>query len=78
MEGNIAMMEPGEQYLTSVYFTITTITTVGYGDMSIRTPLEKVFCIFLMLVGVLAFSFASGSLASTLQNLDTERAQFKE
>lgn len=27
-------MSEGEKYLTSFYFTITTITTVGYGDIS--------------------------------------------
>ena len=53
-------------YLTSIYFTITTITTVGYGDISISTPLEKIFCIIVMLIGVIAFSIASGSLASIL------------
>jgi uncharacterized membrane protein (UPF0182 family) len=59
-------MSASEQYLTSFYFTITTITTVGYGDISINTPLEKIFCIIIMIIGVLAFTFASGSLASIL------------
>jgi hypothetical protein len=78
MEGDIIKMPPGEQYLASIYFTITTITTVGYGDVTIRTKMEKIFCIFLMLVGVLAFSFVSGSLASSLQSYDTESALYKE
>jgi hypothetical protein len=55
-----------ELYLTAVYFTVTTITTVGYGDMSGGTRQEKVFCIILMIFGVIAFSFATGSLASIL------------
>lgn len=59
-------MKQGEKYLTSVYFTVTTITTVGYGDVSISTKMEKIFCIMIMLIGVIAFSFASGSLASIL------------
>jgi hypothetical protein len=37
MEGDIYLMNPGEKYLTSIYFTVTTITTVGYGDVSIIT-----------------------------------------
>jgi voltage-gated potassium channel Kch len=53
-------------YLVSVYFTVTTITTVGYGDVSFHTPVEMLFALFTMLVGVVAFSFASGSLASIL------------
>ena len=66
MEGDIVEMPPGEKYLTSMYFTVTTITTVGYGDVTISTKLEKVFCIVTMLTGVTTFSFASGSLASIL------------
>lgn len=53
-------------YLTSFYFCITTITTVGYGDISGLSDLEKCFCIVLMLVGVISFSFATGSLTSIL------------
>jgi hypothetical protein len=66
MEGDIYHMPPYEKYLTSVYFTVTTISTVGYGDVSISTKLEKTFCIINMLSGVIAFSYASGSLASIL------------
>ena len=51
-------------YLLSFYFTVTTITTVGFGDVSITTPYEMIFCIFTMIIGVIAFSMASGSLAS--------------
>ena len=50
-----------------MYFTVTTITTVGYGDISgNQTQSEKIFCIFIMVAGVIAFSFASGSLASII------------
>ena len=55
-----------ELYLTSLYYTIETISTVGYGDQDVRSPIEKIFCIFTMIIGVVAFTFASGSLASIL------------
>lgn len=36
-----AMNKPvSQKYLTSLYFTVTTITTVGYGDISAKNPLE--------------------------------------
>ena len=65
-------------YLVSVYFTVTTITTVGFGDVNVSTPYEMVFTIFTMLIGVVTFSFASGSLASILQNYDVKNAAFQE
>ena len=43
---------------------------MGYGDVEIRTPIEKLFTIATMLIGVIVFTFASGSLASILQYAD--------
>ena len=57
-------------YLTSFYFTITTITTVGYGDFSANTMVEKVICVFIMIAGVVAFSFASSSLTNYMQTME--------
>ena len=34
MEGDVSELPISEIYLASVYFTVTTITTVGYGDFS--------------------------------------------
>jgi hypothetical protein len=67
-----------ELYWTSFYWTITTITTVGYGDISGGNNLERAFCSFVMLVGVFAFSFANGSLASIMSNYDQTNAVYQE
>jgi Ion channel len=55
-------------YITSFYFTVTTIMTVGYGDITANSSLEKIICIFLMLIGVVAFSFATGAISSIISN----------
>ena len=65
-------------YVSSFYFTVTTITTVGFGDLTPETMLEKIFCCILMLLGVIGFSFATGSLSSILSNLDSASAKLKE
>ena len=41
-------------YAVSMYWTVTTITTVGYGDISGTNSLEMFFCSVIMLVGVIA------------------------
>lgn len=45
--------------INAIYFTIITIATVGYGDISPVTPLQKLFAITLVLggVGLVAFAF---------------------
>ena len=67
-----------ELYITSFYFTVTTLVTVGYGDITAQSPAEKIMCIFLMLLGVISFSFATGSLASILTCYDSKEASLKE
>lgn len=59
-------MEDGDLYLTAFYFCVTTVLTVGYGDISATNNGEKVMCIILMLVGVVSFSFATGALTSII------------
>jgi Trk-type K+ transport system membrane component len=59
-------MEDGDLYLTAFYFCVTTVLTVGYGDISATNNWEKVMCVILMLVGVVSFSFATGALTSII------------
>ena len=59
-------LSSAEIYVKSLYWTITTITTVGYGDISGKNTMEELFSSLIMIVGVVSFSFANGSLASIL------------
>jgi len=58
-------------YSTAIYFTVTTITTVGYGDISGTNATERIICVFLMIMGVIFFSFSTGSLTSMISNYDS-------
>ena len=75
--GEFNQKDTAEQYLVSLYFTITTITTVGYGDISATNSTERVFCIFIQLLGVIGFSFATGTLSSIIQNYDALDSQYQ-
>lgn len=61
-------------YLTSFYWAITTITTVGYGDISASTFPEKIFSIIIMFTGVIGFSFVSGTLTNLILKTENENA----
>mmetsp|Transcript_24630 Transcript_24630/g.43472 ORF Transcript_24630/g.43472 Transcript_24630/m.43472 type:complete len:403 (+) Transcript_24630:855-2063(+) len=59
------------QYLNSVYWAFTTVTTVGYGDISATTQLEMILAVTWMITGVGFYSFTIGSLSSFLSAIDT-------
>ena len=68
----------GQIYITSLYYTVTTMTTVGYGDINGGNTVERSISIMIMLIGVIAFSFATGSLSSILSNYDQANAKLQE
>ena len=57
-------------YSASFYYTVTTITTVGYGDISGTNTLERFIAVVNMIIGVVIFSFVSGAITSVIGNLD--------
>ena len=42
-------------YVDALYFTMATLTTTGFGDITLSTPAGKLFSIFIMVVGVALF-----------------------
>ena len=67
-----------ELYTTSFYWTITTIATVGYGDIGGSNYGERIFCIIIMITGVSFFSYINGAIASIFQNYDNLNGSYEE
>ena len=42
----------GWRWLDSLYFSVITLTTVGYGDFSPATDVGKIFTVFYVLTGI--------------------------
>lgn len=67
---------PGTQYIRSLYWAITTMTTVGYGDIIPRRNVEYVFTSIMMLIGASLYAYIIGNIASIFSNLDSAKAAF--
>ena len=67
-----------DQYLNSMYWSITTLTTVGYGDVTPSTNLSKVFTMFVMVLGVGMYGFVIGNISQLLNDRNRYREKARE
>lgn len=56
----------GWTWLDSVYFSVITISTVGYGDFAPQTALGKLFTIFYVLCGLGLFVATATAIADSI------------
>ena len=55
------------KYITSFYFLITTLTTVGYGDIVCISGIERVFHIILLVFGTIIYTFVVSKIGNHLR-----------
>ena len=67
-----------EQYLTSIYFIIVTITTVGYGDITGITHNELFFQICLLIVGTIGYSFTISYISNMIIKTNEKSKNFEK
>lgn len=61
------------EYIKAIYWSFTTLTTVGYGDISAKTPAQMIYCCFIQVIGVGVFGFVLSNVASLLSRMDAAR-----
>eukprot|EP00873_Tetraselmis_striata_P000463 jgi/Tetstr1/420727/TSEL_011810.t1 len=66
-----------QQYIASLYWATTTVTTVGYGDIVPANPFEMGIACLVEFLGVLVFGLLIGTLSAVFidNSRDTRRSQ---
>ncbi len=67
-----------EKYVMSLYWTVTTLTTVGYGDITPQSIPQIIYTMIVMIIGVCGYSYIIGNAASLISRLDLEKSNFLE
>ena len=58
------------QYIQSLYWSIQTVTTVGYGDFALTSSTEYIIAIIWITVGCNIYAFAISNVSTMVANLD--------
>ncbi len=65
-------------YINSLYWVVTTLTTVGYGDITPIGNLQTIFTMVVEILGVGFYGFIIGKVAAILSKKDPAKAKYLE
>ncbi|GMH52259.1 hypothetical protein TL16_g01193 [Triparma laevis f. inornata] len=68
----------GHRYIASLYWAFSTLTTVGYGDISAKTIGEQLFSMLMMMLGVSWYAYIVGSMSTIMTSFDRQNKQVRE
>ncbi|KAH6927012.1 hypothetical protein HPB50_025286 [Hyalomma asiaticum] len=68
----------GTMYVTSLYYTMTCMTSVGFGNVAAETDNEKVFTICMMIIGALLYATIFGHVTTIIQQMTSATARYHE
>ncbi|KAK4475145.1 hypothetical protein MN116_002230 [Schistosoma mekongi] len=76
--GNRSTLGPSikSKYITALYFTFSSLTSVGFGNVSPNTNSEKIFSVCVMLVGSLMYAGIFGHVSAIIQRLYSGTARY--
>ncbi|XP_019756627.2 potassium voltage-gated channel subfamily H member 8 isoform X2 [Dendroctonus ponderosae] len=63
-------------YVTALYFTCSSLTSVGFGNVSANTTNEKIFSICVMLIGALMHAVVFGNVTAIIQRMYSRRSLY--
>ena len=76
---SVACMAPSKMYVYSLYWSIATVTSIGYGDVA-ATPFnyeEQIICLLIMVCGALLFAKLVGSFCGLAASMSPEKKEFQ-
>jgi voltage-gated potassium channel len=65
-------------YINAFYWTVTTLATVGYGDIAPANPAQRLYAVGTIVLGVGFFGYLLGLIASIWAKRDPARTRFEE
>ncbi|KAK9729885.1 DDE superfamily endonuclease [Popillia japonica] len=74
---NVSVVSYTDLYVTALYFTCSSLTSVGFGNVSANTTSEKIFSICTMLIGALMHAVVFGNVTAIIQRMYSRRSLYQ-
>ncbi|XP_047433477.1 potassium voltage-gated channel subfamily H member 1b isoform X1 [Mugil cephalus] len=65
-------------YITSLYFTMTSLTSIGFGNIAPNTNGEKIFAVAMMMIGSLLYATIFGNVTTIFQQMYANTNRYHE
>ncbi|KAA6426426.1 MAG: voltage-gated ion channel superfamily [Trebouxia sp. A1-2] len=76
--GHSNMSEPFDNYIISLYWSVMTMSTIGYGDVTPKTQYERIYEIFGMILGASVYAYMVGAICSIVASMNAASAEFNQ
>lgn len=78
MGGGNIVAEGWRRYVQALYWCLTTLATIGYGDITPQTDAQRIYAMGAMIFGVAMFGYVIGNITQLLANIDPAKARYLE
>ncbi|KAJ8366130.1 hypothetical protein SKAU_G00149610 [Synaphobranchus kaupii] len=65
-------------YITSLYFTMTSLTSIGFGNIAPTSDGEKIFAVAMMMIGSLLYATIFGNVTTIFQQMYANTNRYHE
>ncbi|GMI22635.1 hypothetical protein TeGR_g8994, partial [Tetraparma gracilis] len=65
---SLDVTDVSQMYVTSMYWAFTTMTTCGYGDIVPMNDIERMYAVFIMIMGATIFGYIVGTVGALAVN----------
>ncbi|MBF0109367.1 MAG: cyclic nucleotide-binding domain-containing protein [Magnetococcales bacterium] len=70
--------DPLSIYIQAVYWLIVTVATVGYGDITPKTDISRIYATLVMMVGIGMYGYIIGTVSTVIANANAQKQRQHE
>ncbi|KAL3668555.1 hypothetical protein V7S43_006638 [Phytophthora oleae] len=67
-----------DRYVAALYFSVQTLSTIGFGDVAPQSANERLFCVFAMIVGGGIFAYGITNIVELVSSLTIQETVFRQ